>query len=166
MAERKQWSDGVRIVRGRSLAEAMRHPSTGGRATAFDFANTGGRGTWIGSAILVALTLLLSGCASPPPIARGLPSAFAEARPVFDQRVRDRFPVGSAEADLQQELHRQGFTVSKTGGERAPHYLVAYEFAASRSEGTLACKLTWTIYWSAEAGKIANVAGDYGATCL
>jgi uncharacterized RmlC-like cupin family protein len=52
MAERKQWSDGVRIVRGKSLAEAMRHPSTGGRATAFDFASTGSRGTWIGTVIL------------------------------------------------------------------------------------------------------------------
>ena len=52
MTERKQWRDGVRIVRGTSLAETMRQPSTGGRATAFDFAGSGGRETWIGTVTL------------------------------------------------------------------------------------------------------------------
>jgi uncharacterized RmlC-like cupin family protein len=52
MTERKQWRNGVRVVRGKSLAETMWDPSTGGRATAFDFVASGDRGTWIGTVIL------------------------------------------------------------------------------------------------------------------
>lgn len=50
----ERWRDGVRVMRGRSLDETMRQPSTGGRATAFEFAGTGGRETWIGMVTLQA----------------------------------------------------------------------------------------------------------------
>jgi uncharacterized RmlC-like cupin family protein len=47
-----QWRDGVRVVRGQSLDLAMRGPSGTGRATAFDFAGSGGQKTWIGTVTL------------------------------------------------------------------------------------------------------------------
>lgn len=53
MTETTKWrADGVRVVRGQALATAMRRPSGTGRATAFDFAGTGGKETWIGAVTL------------------------------------------------------------------------------------------------------------------
>lgn len=52
MAETMKWRDGVTVVRAKSLDMAMRVPSGTGRATAFDFAGTGGRQTWIGTVTL------------------------------------------------------------------------------------------------------------------
>jgi len=50
MAAETNWRNGVTVVRGRSMDAAMREPSGSGRATAFDFAGTGGQKTWIGTA--------------------------------------------------------------------------------------------------------------------
>jgi uncharacterized RmlC-like cupin family protein len=50
----KWQTDGVKIVRSASLAEALSAPSGSGRATAFDFLGTGGTKTWIGSVTLQA----------------------------------------------------------------------------------------------------------------
>lgn len=53
MTQTLKWrTDGVTVVRARSLDMAMRGPSGTGRATAFDFAGTGGRETWIGTVTL------------------------------------------------------------------------------------------------------------------
>jgi len=49
------WRNGVRVVRGQTLAEAMRGPSGTGRATAFDFSGAGGKETWIGTVTLPPL---------------------------------------------------------------------------------------------------------------
>jgi uncharacterized RmlC-like cupin family protein len=46
------WREGVQVVRGASLDAAMRGPPGNGRATAFDFAGTGGQKTWIGTVTL------------------------------------------------------------------------------------------------------------------
>jgi len=45
-AAARDWRDAVRVVRGASLAEAMRGK---GRATAIDFSASGERGVWIGT---------------------------------------------------------------------------------------------------------------------
>ncbi len=52
MPETTMWRDGVAVVRTRSLDTIMRGPSRTGRATAFDFAGTGGQRTWIGTVTL------------------------------------------------------------------------------------------------------------------
>jgi uncharacterized RmlC-like cupin family protein len=50
MAETMKWrAEGVTVVRGGALSTAMLGK---GRATAFDFAGTGGRQTWIGTVSL------------------------------------------------------------------------------------------------------------------
>jgi uncharacterized RmlC-like cupin family protein len=45
----KSWRQGVIVVRGAALSQVMAGPGNG-RATAFDFAGTGGQKTWIGTA--------------------------------------------------------------------------------------------------------------------
>src|SRR5258708_4735524 len=53
MTEKAKWrTDGVTVVRADSLYAAMGGPSGKGRATAFDFAGTGGQKTWIGTVTL------------------------------------------------------------------------------------------------------------------
>lgn len=53
MTKTIKWqTDGVKIVRAQSLNEAMFGRSGTGRATAFDFAGTGGRETWVGTVAL------------------------------------------------------------------------------------------------------------------
>src|SRR5215467_1392369 len=48
MTESMKWRDGVTVVRRESLEAQVQAPSGTGRATAFDFAGTGGERTWIG----------------------------------------------------------------------------------------------------------------------
>jgi len=112
---------------------------------------------------LAALTgLCASACAdSPPPIGRGLPAAFADARPVFDKRVKERFPIGSEEEKLLAELHREAFTIAEAGNPSS-----RYRFSATYEAHQLVCNLSWTISWNAERSRITDIAGDYGATCL
>jgi len=55
MTEASKWRNGVKVVRGRTLWQAMRGPSGTGRATAFDFAGAGGKETWIGTVTLPPL---------------------------------------------------------------------------------------------------------------
>ena len=53
MTETVKWrTDGVTVVRAKSLDMAMRGPSGTGRASAFDFTGSGGRETWIGTVTL------------------------------------------------------------------------------------------------------------------
>lgn len=43
------WKDGVRVVRGATLAEGLRAATGMGRATAFDFPGATGQQTWVGT---------------------------------------------------------------------------------------------------------------------
>jgi uncharacterized RmlC-like cupin family protein len=53
MAGTADWqTSGVKFVRAHSIQSAMSAPTGMGRATAFDFAGTGGRETWIGAVTL------------------------------------------------------------------------------------------------------------------
>lgn len=53
MTEKAKWkTDGVTVVRAETLHASMHEPSRKGRATAFDFAGTGGQKTWIGTVTL------------------------------------------------------------------------------------------------------------------
>ncbi len=48
MTEPMKWKDGVAVVRGASLDAQVHAPTGTGRGTAFDFAGSGGKQTWIG----------------------------------------------------------------------------------------------------------------------
>jgi hypothetical protein len=110
-------------------------------------------------ALAFAALLLLSACdEDPPSIGSGLPTTFSDARPVFDHRVQERFPVGSEEDVLRAELVRENFTISFAG--------LSQQLVARRGAEHFPCRLSWTIVWTADAGKVTSIKGDYGATCL
>jgi uncharacterized RmlC-like cupin family protein len=48
MSEAAGWRSGVTVVRAAAIDRIARGPAGSGRATAVDFAGTGGRATWIG----------------------------------------------------------------------------------------------------------------------
>jgi hypothetical protein len=60
-------------------------------------------------AAILAAVAELYGCSRFPPIAAGLSRNFDEGSKEFDRRVQERFPVGSASAELVNELQQQGF---------------------------------------------------------
>ena len=110
--------------------------------------------------LAVAVTLVVSSCGSPP-IGRDLPWAFADAQPVFDQRVKERFPVGASEQQLVTELRKEGFNLDpKNVGRTEFKSAAAYELRG------LPCTLYWTILWNAESGGITAIKGKYDSACL
>ena len=52
MTEPTNWRDAVKVVRAQALDETMHAPGGNGRATAFDFAGSGGQCTWIGTVVM------------------------------------------------------------------------------------------------------------------
>jgi len=111
--------------------------------------------------LVIVATLCVSSCVDgPPEIGRELPRSFEQARPVFDQRVKARFPVGSDETRLLAELRRQHFVV------RPSSPLSRYPNAVTYKAHQLVCNVSWTVSWRAEAGRIKEIAGDYGDVCL
>jgi hypothetical protein len=104
--------------------------------------------------------LLLAGCATaPPPIADGIHGLFSEMPEKFDRRVRERFPVGSDEARLHQELLRERFVITRNEGD-------PFRYSANFASSDMACRIDWTIRWSQYAGKIAEITATEGHVCL
>jgi hypothetical protein len=103
-----------------------------------------------------AILCLLGGCMdSPPKIARGLPKNLEQARIAFDQRVRERFPVGSDEKVLRETLLRERFKFASRG-----------EHSATYEAEQLVCRTTWVVTWGAESERITHIAGDRRSVCL
>ena len=103
-----------------------------------------------------ALAACIAGCSEPAPkIGRDLPSLIADAKPAFDRQVKNRFPIGSEERLLLNELRIEGFTITSTNPATAA-------FTARQ----LTCNLHYSIQWSADNKMITSIAGDYAASCL
>src|ERR1700734_1508685 len=102
------------------------------------------------SVLLMALcALVLAACSDPvPAIGRGLPKTFAEAAPYFDNRIKERFPIGSDEETLRAELHGEGFTIKELHDPSS-----RYRLSALYEGHDLACKESWNVQWTAEGGK-------------
>ena len=108
--------------------------------------------------LLVALGL--SACMdAPPPIGGHLPGVFKEASDAFDQRVKQRFAIGTDEAVLRGELAREKFVVKRDPGS-------PFSFTATYTANELVCRADWRIGWSEFAGKIATIGADYAEICL
>ena len=98
---------------------------------------------------------LLSGCsARPPDIGRDASSNYA-----FNERVQQRFPVGSDESVLVTELRRQRFRIAPDPSKR-DSFVARFE-----AEG-LPCKETWTLLWSTDQRKISDIEARRGEICL
>lgn len=103
--------------------------------------------------LLSLLVGMLSGCgASEPEIGRGLPSRYAEAEPLFDQRVKDRFPPGTDEKRLVGELKKQGFEVLPTHGDVND---------ATFKRGWIVQTL-WSVRWRAKDNRVTEIWGVHG----
>ena len=106
-------------------------------------------------------TVSLSGCYSTvPTIAQGGPKNVELVTPYFDGQVKQRFPAGSDEKELRAELHRESFRISETNDLH-----VGYQYIATYQENGV-CKVSWTVRWNADQGKITNTTATYAQTCL
>jgi hypothetical protein len=114
----------------------------------------------IGLAVVVAFSV--SSCDAVPPIARDLPSTLADLQPAFDQRVKERFPVGASEQEIVAELRDEGFTPLDPKKWKLGTFASVAAYEARR----FPCVFDWTIYWSAENGKIAAIKGGFFSGCL
>lgn len=111
----------------------------------------------------VFVVALIAGAFHPtPPIARNLSRTIAMSEQQFEGRVEATFPLGSSEAEMIETLERQGFTRQEAdfGGEvgRLPY------MGVSLPRGF--CGVNISIYWEAEEGRLTDVRGNYGVTCL
>jgi hypothetical protein len=90
------------------------------------------------------------------PIAADLPSEIESANREFVLRVQDRFPIGSAEADLVQFFSAQGF--------RKPELMAYAGGAESIKPGgwmmldngpglNLSCHLLWAVWWEIDSSR-------------
>jgi hypothetical protein len=105
--------------------------------------------------------VLLCGCSkSDPPIANELPKPIFDDT-YFDERVRQRFPVGTAADKLVAELRSESFIVDEF------HDLSGrYQHLARYEISRLVCSETWDIFWSVQGGKISAIKGSYRNYCL
>ena len=88
-----------------------------------------------------------------PEIVASLPSEVTEAEPIFDARVKDRFPMGTSQDELKAELQEQGFRLS-------PAY-PGFQDATFRRR--FPPTTTWSIRWKADRGKLTDVWGVPGS---
>jgi len=113
-----------------------------------------------------AMSALLFGLAAPnlanclePSLMQGLPDDVPSGERVFDFRLKQRFPDGSPEAGLIQELHRQGFR-PRYGDDSSMHVYHRTRMAS------LLCEREWIVTWAPTSdGRIRGIAGSFDVTC-
>jgi hypothetical protein len=104
---------------------------------------------------------LLFGCSRPPPrIGRDLPKGAGYAQ-YFNDRVVQRFPVGSDQNKLVTELKNERFEITET-----PDPTSRYRFSAAYQVNSIVCREAWTIRWNSEQGVIKEIHADSRAICL
>jgi hypothetical protein len=107
----------------------------------------------------VIVATLLSACsAQPPSMGRNLDR---RDTPHFDERVRQRFPVGSDESQLEAELRSEQFSIAEIHDPAN-----RYRMSAVHEVNGVACREDWTIRWIAEEGKITGIEGRIRDICL
>jgi hypothetical protein len=78
----------------------------------------------------------------------------------FTARLHQRFPTGTPESDLDQELRREGFLVSDKGE-------LGFQRKAHRTDQNPACRDDASVYWSSNNEKqIIAIKGTVYWTCL
>jgi hypothetical protein len=112
--------------------------------------------------LFAALAMLLSAACSnsEPPIGRGLPKTFGYT-PAFEERLRQRFPIGSDEQKLLVEIRSEKFRIQEVKDPSAPQ-----RFSARYDASEGACREEWTIQWAAEQGKITDITGLNRQICF
>ena len=81
----------------------------------------------------------LSACVdAPPPIGSHLPGVFQEASDAFDQRVKQRFAIGTDAAILRRALAGEKFVVARDPGS-------PFSFTTTYTANELVCRADWRI---------------------
>ena len=97
-----------------------------------------------------------------PPLVQDPNGDSAVRGEALSRRLRERFPVGSPEADLIRELWLEGF--APTAEWRGPRRQV--DFDTFREPGFNICRTTAIVSWEADAtGRLTDVAGVNFLTC-
>ncbi|WP_263588941.1 hypothetical protein [Sphingopyxis sp. GC21] len=104
------------------------------------------------AASIVITCVIASGMERIPEITRDLPATYAEGGPIFDARLKARFPLGTAENAIIEELERQGFSIKE-----GPHGRFA-----TFVEKKLIVSNIWNVGWEAENGAVSKIWGVYG----
>ena len=95
-----------------------------------------------------------------PPLARDLPSSGDIASQEFSQRIKQRFPLATAEQDVLSELVSQGFQVQQRDA-------AAGTSAVIFEQGGFPCKHVWYIWWQADgAGHLTSIDAKYADVCV
>jgi hypothetical protein len=90
----------------------------------------------------------------PPKIAQNMFPVAGTVSPTWTRRLRERFPIGSAETDLVRVLKREGFEVNRQ------QKLAGYGWAK------YPCVYTLTVVWRADAsGRVRAVQGGLLNAC-
>jgi hypothetical protein len=97
-----------------------------------------------------------------PPILSDLAGRGSSEQNVsYQHRLRQRFPIGSAEADLADGLRREGFVQIDWGGATGTLHQAEW-----KREG-LPCATGAQVRWTADdRGRITGIDGLYGYACL
>jgi len=90
------------------------------------------------------------------PLTAGLHGTWAAVSEELDNRVKERFPLGSSEKEMALELRREGF--SRQDWESS----VDLEHEAMRDESNWVCKQSAHVFWRADAeGRLTSIRGQY-----
>jgi hypothetical protein len=114
--------------------------------------------------ITLGLLASLTGCALNlgPSIGWNLPSDPDRAQQVFDQRVHERYPIGSSEAALVSDLRGQGFGISDNRQSPLERFR---KFAIDCSYISIVPGHTWEILWTAVDGRITDIGAIFIQSC-
>ena len=122
------------------------------------------RATWAAATLLLMAAAFGAGrfavgSRDLPAIAATLPGDEAQFSQEFDERIRDRFPIGSNEDSLVDFLTSEHF---------APEWRRRDDVnAAAFVRSGLMCAKTVRVRWRADAtGRLAEVNGAYESHCL
>lgn len=84
-------------------------------------------------------------------------SKFASGKQVFRARIDNSYPTGSSEAKLVSDLESQGFEITTYPNGRSKAELSRFIGCGSK---------VWSVYWSAEEGKVTDITSMYGTVCI
>lgn len=94
-----------------------------------------------------------------PAIVATLPGDETQFSAELDRRLRERFPAGSAEANLIDMLKREGFEPDWRKGDEPNSAIFVHQ--------GLVCRQVARVMWRAGAtGDLVEVGGDYEGHCL
>ncbi len=121
------------------------------------------RAIWSASALLLAIAAFAAGRFSSfrpfPEIVATLPGDESEFNREFDDRIRERFPVGSREDKLLTFLADEGFFPDWRSRDN-PN-------ASFFVQSGLICQKIIRVFWRADAaGTLTDVRGSYESRCI